>query len=74
MCKKQLCDQCGHIEACLVGSGRPQVHLQEQVLMLLHFVAHRGKYGLLADKFGFTRSCYFSCIEEMIGIVCDNLL
>ena len=42
--------------------------------MLLHFVAHRGKYGLLADKFGFTRSCYFSCVEEMLGIVTGNLL
>ena len=59
---------------CFSGRGRPQVHLQEQVLMLLHFVAHRGKYGLLADKFGFTRSCYFACVEEMISIITEDLL
>ncbi len=56
------------------GRGRPRVHLQEQVLMLLHFVAHHGKYGLLADKFGITHSCYFACIEEMFGIVSADLL
>ncbi len=50
------------------------MHLQEQVLMLLHFVAHRGKYGLLADKFGITCSYYFACIEEMFGIVSADLL
>ncbi len=57
-----------------VGRGRPQVHLQEQVLMLLHFVAYKGKYGLLFDKFGITRSCYFTCIEEMMAIVTQDLL
>ncbi len=58
----------------VVGRGRPQVHLQEQILMLLHFVAHKGKYGLLSDKFGITRSCYFTCIEEMMAIVTQDLL
>ena len=57
-----------------VGRGRPQVHLQEQVLMLLHFVAHKGKYSLLSDKFSITQSCYFTCIEEMLGIITQDLL
>ena len=42
--------------------------------MLLHFVAHKGKYGLLSDKFGITQSCYFTCIDELMGIVSQNLL
>ncbi len=56
------------------GRGRPQIPLQEQVLMLLHFVAHKGKYGLLADKFGITRSCYFSSVDELLDIVATDML
>ncbi len=56
------------------GRGRPQIPLQEQVLMLLHFVAHKGKYGLLADKFGITRSCYFSAVDELLDIVSSDML
>ncbi len=63
---------CGCV--CLSGRGRPQVHLQDQILMLLHFVAHKGKYGLLSNKFGITRSCYFNCVEEMTLIVTGDLL
>ncbi len=62
------------VNVILSGRGRPQVHLQDQVLMLLHFVAHKGKYGLLSDKFGVTRSCYFVCIEEMLNIITQDLL
>ncbi len=50
------------------------MHLQDQILMLLHFVAHKGKYGLLSNKFGITRSCYFNCVEEMSQIVTGDLL
>lgn len=42
--------------------------------MLLHFVAHKGKYRLLSDKFGITRSCYFNCVEEMTELLSGELL
>ncbi len=45
------------------------MHLQDQILILLHFVAHQGKYGLLSDRFGLTRSCYHRCVEELLDIV-----
>ena len=50
------------------------MHLQDQILMLLHFVAHKGKYSLLSNKFGLTRSCYFNCVEEMTQIITGELL
>ncbi len=56
------------------GRGHENLHLQEQVLMLLHFVAHRGKYGLLSEKFGVTRSCYHACVDEMLDILVEHLL
>ncbi len=59
---------------CLSGRGRLQVPLQDKILMLLHFIAHKGKYGLLSDKFGITRSCYFTCVEELLDIVTSYLL
>ncbi len=62
------------VYGCVAGRGQPQVHLQDQILMLLHFVAHKGKYGLLSDKFGITRSCYFNCVDEMTEIVSGDLL
>ncbi len=50
------------------------MHLQEQVLMLLHFVAHQGKYGLLSNRFGLTRSCYHRCVDDLLDIVVHNAL
>ena len=56
------------------GQGRSSVHLQEQVLMLLHFCAYQGKYGLLSEKFGITRSCYHHCVDGLLDICVQNLL
>lgn len=42
--------------------------------MLLHFVAHQGKYGLLSEKFGITRSCYHRCVESLMDICVESLL
>ncbi len=50
------------------------MHLQDQVLMLLHFVAHQGKYGLLSEKFGITRSCYHGCVDSLMEICVESLL
>ncbi len=58
----------------LAGRGRPSVHLQEQVLMLLHFTAHQGKYGLLSEKFGITQSCYHGCVDSLMDICVESLL
>ena len=61
---------CVHI----AGHGRTAVHLQDQVLMLLHFVAHQGKYGLLSDRFGLTRSCYHRCVDDLLDIIVNQAL
>ncbi len=61
---------CVHI----AGRGHRAVHLQDQVLMLLHFVAHQGKYGLLSDRFGLTRSCYHRCVDDLLDIVVNQAL
>ncbi len=58
----------------IAGRGRSAVHLQDQVLMLLHFVVHRGKYGLLSDRFGLTRSCYHRCVDKLLDIVVHDAL
>ncbi len=50
------------------------MYLQDQVLMLLHFVAHQGKYGLLSDRFGLTRSCYHRCVDDLLDIVVNQAL
>ncbi len=42
--------------------------------MLLHFVAHQGKYGLLSNRFGLTRSCYHCCVEELLDIIVGQAL
>ncbi len=42
--------------------------------MLLHFVAHHGKYGLLSEKFGVTRTCYHGCVDGLIEICVEHLL
>ena len=49
------------------------MHLQDQVLMMLHFLAHQGKYGLLSDRFGLTRSCYHRCVDDLLNIVVQQL-
>ncbi len=49
------------------------MHLQDQVLMLLHFVAHQGKYGLLSNRFGLTRSCYHRCVDLLDIVVHEAL-
>ena len=66
------CRQVDHV--LLTGRGRNAVHLQDQILMLLHFVAHRGKYGLLSDRFGMTHSCYHRCVDELLDIVVHEAL
>ncbi len=53
----------------VAGRGRTAVHLQDQVLMLLHFVAHQGKYGLLSDRFGILCSCYHRCVDKLLDII-----
>ncbi len=42
--------------------------------MLLHFVAHHGKYGLLSEKFGVTRSCYHGSVDCLMDICVEHLL
>ncbi len=42
--------------------------------MLLHFVAHQGKYGLLSEKFVITRSCYHGCVNDLLDICVQHLL
>ncbi len=58
----------------LTGRGCSAIELPDQVLMLLHFVAHRGKYGLLSDTFGVSRSSYYASVDHMLQIVVDHLL
>ncbi len=43
--------------------------MQDPVLMLLHFVAHQGKYRLLSDIFGIIHSYYHWCVEELLDII-----
>ena len=56
------------------GRGRTAIHLQDQILMLLHFLAHQGKYGLLSEKFGVTCSCYHGCVDSLLEICVQHLL
>ncbi len=71
---QQLVQEIGIYFRERAGRGRENVHLQGQMLMLLHFVAHRGKYGLCSEKFGVTRSCYHVCVNEMLDILVEHLL